>query len=203
MTQRFDTASATWDRSDTRVVLAQNIAHAIMECIALDTSMEVLDFGAGTGLLSFAIAPWVSKLVALDLSEGMLAQARAKNTPECTIETLQHDLLALPLERQFDGIISSMALHHVQDTRALLESFTHHVRAGGWIALADLDSEDGGFHTHGNEGVHHFGFDRDTLTQILSALGWEEITFRTAHTITREGGDYTIFLLGARLGEKK
>lgn len=60
------------------------------------------------------------------------------------------------MTERFDGIISAMALHHIKDTQHLLRTFTSHLHPGGFIALADLDREDGSFHTHGNEGVFHF-----------------------------------------------
>ncbi|NIV32583.1 MAG: methyltransferase domain-containing protein, partial [Anaerolineae bacterium] len=67
------------------------------------------------------------------------------------------------LERQFDLIVSAMALHHVEDTERLLQRFHQHLSPGGGIALADLDQEDGSFHPPEVEGVFHDGFDRTAL----------------------------------------
>jgi len=59
----------------------------------------------------------------------------------------------------FDLIFSAMALHHVQNTDALLDRFASLTAPGGWIALADLDTEDGTFHS-GDSGPVHPGFNR-------------------------------------------
>jgi len=42
------------------------------ENIKLDKEMELLDLGAGTGLLSYFVAPFVKKIVAVDNSPSMM-----------------------------------------------------------------------------------------------------------------------------------
>jgi hypothetical protein len=74
---------------------------------------------------------------------------------------------------------------------------------GGWLALADLDDEDGSFHSDPAE-VHHHGIDRGWLCTELTALGFAAPTAVTAHTFTRPDADglprdYPIFLVSARL----
>ena len=68
---------------------------------------------------------------------------------------------------------------------------------GGFVALADLDSEDGSFHPPGTEGVYHHGFDRDALTGLLEAAGFEDVKFQTAVEVPKEGSSYPIFLVVA------
>jgi 2-polyprenyl-3-methyl-5-hydroxy-6-metoxy-1,4-benzoquinol methylase len=89
-----------------------------------------------------------------------------------------------------------MAMHHVEDTDRLLDRLTELLNPGGWIALADLDSEDGSFHQDAEGFIHH-GFDRETLIEKLKDCGLEDIKTRTAHTIRKENGDYPVFLLTA------
>ncbi len=57
---------------------------------------------------------------------------------------------------------------------------------GGWVALADLDAEDGSFHSPDVPGVAHHGFDRKTLEGWLGAAGFTAVSIRTAHTVERE-----------------
>ena len=68
---------------------------------------------------------------------------------------------------------------------------------GGFIALADLDIEDGTFHSD-NEGVFHFGFDRDKLVEIASKVGFKDIEIETANTIKKPHQDFDVFLLCAK-----
>ncbi|RMF87708.1 MAG: class I SAM-dependent methyltransferase, partial [Nitrospirae bacterium] len=105
-----------------------------------------------------------------------------------------------PLEETFDAVVSAMALHHVEDTERLLRAFARHLRPGGWLALADLDAEDGTFHPPEVEGVYHHGFDRAALAALLERAGFEGVRFTTAHTVEREGRAYPVFLVTAVKG---
>lgn len=91
-----------------------------------------------------------------------------------------------------------MAMHHVQDTAALLRALFAHLAPGGWLALADLDAEDGTFHPAGLEGVYHAGFDRPALGAALGAAGFTDVVFGTAVEVQREGRVYPVFLVTAR-----
>jgi len=197
MTERFNIAAEQWDKGDMR----QNIAHAVFQTISnrisLLSNMNIMDFGAGTGLLSFKIAPLVKEVIGVDLSEKMLEQLENKNSDTLRVEALCHDICKLPLDKKFNGIVSSMALHHVEDTAGLFCVFHSHLKRDGFIAIADLEAEDGSFHTHGNEGVFHFGFERDSLRQIIENAGFEHVRFHHAYTVEKENGKYPIFLVTA------
>jgi 2-polyprenyl-3-methyl-5-hydroxy-6-metoxy-1,4-benzoquinol methylase len=91
-----------------------------------------------------------------------------------------------------------MAMHHVDDTPGLIETFAQHLKPGALIALADLDSENGSFHPPDTEGVFHRGFDRNELQAILEHAGFADVHFRTAHTVQRDEKDFTVFLVTAR-----
>ena len=58
-----------------------------------------------------------------------------------------------------DLIVSAMTLHHIAEISTLLCSLSRWLRSGGYLALADLDTEDGSFHQDLTD-VHHFGLDR-------------------------------------------
>ena len=107
------------------------------------------------------------------------------------------DITQMPLDETFDGIISSMAMHHVENTSDFLKALYAHLRPGGFIAVADLDTEDGNFHGQGNEGVFHFGFDREKLTAMAKEKGFEDVKFDTALTVDKPAGAYPIFLMTA------
>ena len=199
MSERFDKAAKDWDKSDRRRQLSANIGNAILENVHLEPQMQVMDFGAGTGLLTAHVAPRVAKVAAVDISQGMLEELGAKKELENKVLTYCRNILHDPLEEEYDGIVSAMALHHVEDTDEILKVFHDHLKPGGFVALADLDAEDGTFHTHGNEGVFHFGFDRDVFRAKLEAAGFGEVRFTTAHTFVKEGGrTYTVFLAVAK-----
>jgi predicted TPR repeat methyltransferase len=198
MAERFDKAAKEWDSGDTRQNIASAVFKTLASRIALLNTMNILDFGAGTGLLSFKIAPMVRSVTGVDLSIGMLEQLEAKNTKSLYVEPLLQDIMDRPLEQKFNGIVSSMAMHHVADTAGLFQTFYAHLERDGFIAIADLEEEDGTFHAqYGNDGVHHFGFNRDSLRSTIEKSGFKNVRFHDAYSVNREDGNYPIFLVTA------
>ncbi len=196
-TDHFAHKSKSWDMSSRRVKNAQSISDSILNNIKLNDDMVLMDFGAGTGLLSYFVAPKVDTIVAVDNSPSMLEQFREKSSEfDCKTEIIQKDLSRETIEREFDGIISSMTAHHLEDIPALFSKFYTMTKSGGFIAIADLDSEDGTFHSD-DTGVHHHGFDRDILRDMVEDAGFSNIQFDTVSTINKPHRDFTVFLMTA------
>ncbi len=197
MTTHFDNAAAQWDKGDTRQNIASAVFQTLNSRIALLKSMDIMDFGAGTGLLSFKIAPLVHFVCGVDVSTKMLEQISVKNSDTVQVIPVCQDIMATPLDKQFHGIVSSMAMHHVEDTASLFKTFHTHLKRDGFIAIADLETEDGTFHADGGEGVYHHGFDRAKLRDTVEKAGFVNVRFHHAYTIEKETQNYPIFLLTA------
>ncbi len=197
MSQYFDEKAADWDADDRRRQLSLAIGSSILAHVPLHDRMEVLDFGAGTGLISAHVAPRVHKIIAVDTSEAMLAALAAKPELCGKVEAVCADITGKPLGARFDLVISAMAMHHLPDTAALIQTFADHLKPGGRLALADLDTEDGSFHPDKAAGVFHHGFDRAELQAMLEMHGFADIRFFTAHTVMKDGKGYPVFLVTA------
>jgi SAM-dependent methyltransferase len=197
MTDLFRDKAEGWDSRPVPQQISEGVSAAIAEHVPFAAHHTVLDFGAGTGLLAGKIAPRVRAVVAVDVSPAMLAELAKKPELAGKVETVCQDILAAPLGRAVDGVVSAMAMHHVQDTRALARALFAHLAPGGLVALADLDAEDGTFHPPNTEGVYHAGFDRAALEAILREAGFEGVRFVTACTVTKESRAYPIFLVTA------
>lgn len=198
MTDLFEEKAQDWDVNDMVKGLSLGIGSAILDNVTLDESMRVMDFGAGTGLITGQLASKVGKVVAVDVSEAMLEKLAAKDELKGKVEIVCQDIIEQPIGAEFDLIVSAMAMHHVEDTDKMIERFAEHLKPGAGVALADLDKEDGSFHPEDAEGVYHAGFDREAFTKKLEAHGFNDIRFVTAHTVTKEERDYPIFLALAR-----
>ncbi|MBN2826148.1 MAG: class I SAM-dependent methyltransferase [Campylobacterales bacterium] len=193
----FEHKSKTWDMNSKRVKNAGAIADAIIATVELKSDMKIADFGAGTGLLSYFVAPYVDTIVAIDNSPSMLEMFKLKcNEFECKTIALECDLSQDEIRDQYDGIISSMTLHHIANQQKLFDKMYGMIKEGGFIALADLDKEDGTFHED-NTGVFHFGFNREELSNIVYQAGFKEVKFETVSVIKKPHREFSIFLLTA------
>jgi len=169
----FNKAAANWDEKPRRRQLAAAVANSIAATLPLQKGMNALEYGCGTGLVGLQLAEKLGHLTAADTAQGM---------PEAG----------------FDLVFCSMVLHHIEDTAGILKQFHYTLAPQGYLALADLDQEDGTFHDN-PQGIAHNGFDRDLLTQKLEQLGFVDITNQIIHTVhkDREEGNssYPVFLI--------
>ncbi|RUM63327.1 MAG: class I SAM-dependent methyltransferase [Sulfurimonas sp.] len=197
MSDFFKDKAENWDKNTTKKSTPLSIAKAIKKKFDLNKDMSIMDFGVGTGLLGFEIAKEVKKVFGVDISLSMLSKLREKNTSELSIEALEQDIVKEPLSDIFDGIISSMTLHHVEDLEAFFHSIYKNLSEGGFIAIADLEKEDGSFHSE-NSGVYHFGFLEAALCEIVKKCGFKDVTFENIATINKPQRDFGVFLLSAK-----
>jgi len=193
----FEDKAADWDSRPVPQQISEGVYAAIEAAVELLPTLTVMDFGAGTGLVSNRIAPNVERVLAVDLSAAMLEQLSKKQELQGKVEIFCQDILETPLGRTVDLVVSAMAMHHVEDTRALLRSLFEHLAPGGRVALADLDKEKGDFHPPETEGVYHAGFERAALAELLQEVGFIAPHFATACEVTKEDRRYPIFLVTA------
>lgn len=200
----FDGVASSWDEEPRRVRLAGNVAAAIIDTIHPDRTMDALDFGCGTGLVTLRLQPFVRGIVGVDSSPGMLTvlERKAQEQGLTTVRTLFCDVEKgeRPPGR-FHLVVSSMTLHHLPDTAHLFTLFHNLLLPGGILGIADLDAEDGSFHDDPT-GVHHHGFDRAELLALLTAAGFVDCGARTADVIIKGEAptdrEYSVFLITAR-----
>ena len=192
----FDTAARDWDQRPLSQQLAA-VPERLLAQLPLRASDHVLDFGAGTGLLSAPIAPKVAQVTALDMSAAMLQVLDEKGFANIT--PLQQDILA-GLPGKYHAVVSCMALHHVADTAALLRAFAAALHSGGRIALVDLYQEDGSFHGDNQaKGVQHFGFAPKALQALAEQAGLMDIAFSEILRLQHSNGrGYPLFLMTGR-----
>jgi len=196
----FDERAATWDEDPDKRARAHAVAEAIADTLPLAPDWQVLEYGCGTALLGFELLPRVGALTGADVSEGMLEVLQEKIAAAGAAERVSAcrlDLLASPgPQAAFDLVCSLLTLHHVQDTAALLAAMGQVLKPGGWLAIADLDAEDGSFHGAGFDG--HKGFERAALQAQVEAAGLTDVRFATVYQLRRHGRDYPLFLMTAR-----
>ncbi len=199
---KFDEKAATWDDDPAHVERAQVVAGAIREAVPLDSSVRLLEYGAGTGLVSQALCHTVGPITVADTSAGMrkVMQDKVAAGVMADARVWDLDLASAPLpasEERFDLIVTVLTLHHLQRLEPVLSNFAVLLAEGGHLAIADLDEEDGTFHGDGFDG--HHGFDHDALADDLRTAGFTDVVFQRCHHIVRDGRTYPLFLaIGTR-----
>ncbi|HUO13907.1 MAG TPA: class I SAM-dependent methyltransferase [Verrucomicrobiae bacterium] len=96
----------------------------------------ILDAGCGTGRLTAELLEALPEghVVGIDLSQNMLRSARehlAEFRPRVSLAAC--DLLHIPFERSFDGIVSTAAFHWVLDHDRLFLNLRGALKRGGWL----------------------------------------------------------------------
>jgi ubiquinone/menaquinone biosynthesis C-methylase UbiE len=199
----FDSKARQWDDNPVFRERGLKIAQAIRQAVPLHPQMRALDYGCGTGLLSFPLKDELGAILLADSSSGMLDVVREKIAAQGVrhMTPLLLDLLSDPApSEKFDLIVTAMTLHHVPDTDAILRIFYGLLQPGGYLCVADLDQEDGSF--HGPEIDVHHGFDQADLGRRAAQAGFADIRFQTVFNIAKEHEsgtrDYPVFLMTAQ-----
>ncbi len=193
----FEKKAKDYDKVAARVDNVTRIADLMLKEIKYQKDFNIMDFGSGTGLLLSKIAPYVNKITAIDVSKSMNEVLKnKKDSINCNLEILEIDLSKTSLNQQFDGIISSMTLHHIKNTEEIFKKLYNLLKKNGSIAIADLDVEDGTFHDE-NTGVFHLGFDREKFAEIAKNVGFKNIKIQTVGFAEKPYGKFSVFLLSA------
>ncbi len=199
----FDQKAREWDKNKMHMERTIAVAGQLQKIISSRPGLKAMEFGAGTGLLSFYLKEQFSEITLVDSSLEMLKVATQKMQGD---DHLKFRTLFINLEKEtycgesFDIIYSQMVLHHIGDTASILKKFHDLLNPGGVLAIADLYLEDGSFHD-GATNVHH-GFDTSSLETLLLQQGFHDCRFAPCFVMKKEKPDgsvtgYPVFLLTA------
>ncbi|MFN8494108.1 MAG: class I SAM-dependent methyltransferase [Caldilineaceae bacterium] len=139
--KQFNQVAANYSTS---TVHAQGVDLAEMVKAARLTGREkVLDAGCGTGHTALTFAPHVAQVMAVDFTEGMLAQGRklAEERQFRNIEFQLGDVEKLQFAAgEFDVVVSRYSAHHWPHPQSALREFWRVLRPGGQFILSDVVS---------------------------------------------------------------
>ena len=194
-TNPFDAKAATWDDDPAKVARAAEVARCIATAGPLDSSTRLLEYGAGTGLVTEALRKNVGPVTLADTSTGMRNVMQAKVDAGALADARIWDLnleTGPPPDEQFDVIVTVLTLHHIHDLARVLAGFAALLVPGGHLCIADLEREDGSFHGADFDG--HHGFDHTALARELADAGFTSTSFVDCTHLERNGGTYLVFL---------
>ena len=130
--QTFDSFAASFDSKLAQLLYRAPalVAEMLGESGEASKSLDVLDAGCGTGLCGPLIANYARRLVGVDLSAAMLAQARARNVYD---ELVKRELTAYLSDSTgaFDVIVSADTLVYFGPLEMVVAAAANALRPGG------------------------------------------------------------------------
>ncbi len=202
----FDSRAKTWDDDPKKVERAQVLADRISE-FAVDKNLkDAMEFGCGTGLLSFCLKDQFQNITLADTSKGMIEVLQDKIMKE-SVNHFSPVLLENGFNFQsdsFDITYSLLVLHHVKELDETFYLFQKILKPGGYLCIADLVEEQGDFHNAEDSKHVHHGFNREQLEKKLEGFGFKGVDYKLFLNIekTTESGEVKKFPLFLMILEK-
>ena len=201
----FDEKAKGWDQDPDRVARARAFADEILKAIGKNKFSSALEFGSGTGNVSFQMADRFESITLADTSEGMLAVLRQKITSGGITNMkpfLINEAYPLTSHEEFDIIYTLLTLHHINNLNRIFSDLSSVLKPGGLLFIGDLITEDGSFHYRDPEFDGHKGFDVEELKELLKKDGFEPVMDKIFYTIEREHNSvlkqYPLFVVEAK-----
>lgn len=167
---------------------------------------QVMELGCGTGILSFLVAPYVERVVAIDAAEGMInvleKKLKGPNAPNnilpvCVLLEDAEDRLLPPADtadpdgprQKFDLITSHLVLHHIPDLKSVLQTMHDCLAPGGRVMLSDFENfgpDARRFHPESRmDGVVRHGIPVDEMASMMQEVGFHDVKVDRAWEMTK------------------
>jgi len=182
----FSSAAGQWDRL--RHELYGDRFDAFAFAGLLGANWVVGDLGCGTGQTAEAVAPFVSRVIAVDQAAGMISRARQRLGGAENVELRRGELEALPLDDgELDAAVIILVLHHVADPPAVLVEAARVLRPGGHLLVVDMTAHE---RTEYRQQMGHvwLGFEPKQVVAWLGTAGFTDTRIRLLPTEAQARG---------------
>jgi len=231
--ERFNQEATAWDSNPFVHQMSEEAWKALqkhvpnLESESDAETLDVLEIGCGTGLLSFMVASKVREVVAVDAAEGMInvlktkiESSKIKNIVPVAVLLEDSEDSALPpadenapegSRRKYDLITSHLVLHHIPDLEPVLRTMYDCLKPGGRVALTDFEDfgpEAKRFHPESKMGgVERHGINAKWMVGLMQEVGFVDVDVKVAWNhekrVERWAGEFTAGQpIGATQGEK-
>ncbi|APA11702.1 hypothetical protein SS1G_05176 [Sclerotinia sclerotiorum 1980 UF-70] len=129
-------------------------------------TLKLLDYACGTGLITRALLPFITRSIGIDLSSSMVEQynLRASNQGLDASEMFayQGNLLSLDPAPQLEGedlydfdiAVVGLGFHHFENPALAARKIGERLKKGGILAVVDFESHDGFGNPHSHDHSH-------------------------------------------------
>jgi ubiquinone/menaquinone biosynthesis C-methylase UbiE len=175
----FDGIADRWDEMR-RAFFGEGVRRAAVDAAGVGPGQIVADVGTGTGFIAKAAIDAGARVIAIDNSEGMLAQVRERFAGRA-FEARQGDTDALPLaDGEIDAVLGNMVLHHAPDPAGAIREMARALKPGGRLVITDAD-------THNYEWLRTeqhdrwLGFERADIARWFNEAGLADVSVGDTH----------------------
>jgi ubiquinone/menaquinone biosynthesis C-methylase UbiE len=156
---------------------------AVVELLRLNGDETVVDYGAGTGIYTVAVAAAVpdGRVIAVEALPRLAEMLRAKLTPELAqrLEIVETDANTVPApDGVADRIVMVDVLHHLYDQPGALAEVTRLLRPGGLFVVVDWGDRE---RPVGPPLDHVLGL--ATAREVISSMGLDEVEAHDSGTL--------------------
>lgn len=173
----FNDMAKKYDTAD-RIELANIISGEVKKELNGKHYGALLDYGGGTGLVSFELTGHFDSVTLADASAEMVKAAEGKISSRGldNVDTVHLDLTKDYTDLNADAILVSLVLLHVPDTLGLLKQLYKILNEEGQLIIVDFDK-----HPEISHPKVHNGFTHDEIRGYLMEAGFKSPAVRTFH----------------------
>ena len=175
----FDRRAGDWDKLAGGFRSGLGRERAVSHLLSPD--LVVADLGCGTGYIGAATLGRIGRLISVDRSERMVAEAResltraARGYEGTELEFRAGSLEALPLaDAEVDGVLAGLVLHHLADLDAPLAEARRVLRPGGACVVLELAPHKETW-MRSSLGDRHLGLDPSDVVDAFRRAGFEDV----------------------------
>ena len=170
----FDRVAGQWDDMR-RTFFGEGVRAAAVQAAGITAGDVVADIGTGTGFIAEAALAAGARVIGVDESQNMLAQARTRFEGR-PFEARAGDVEGLPLDDdEADAVLANMVLHHAPEPPRAIVEMTRILKPGGTLVITDADAH----HEEWLRTEQHdrwLGFDRGDVARWFLDAGLEDVT---------------------------
>ncbi|MGE0144558.1 MAG: ArsR/SmtB family transcription factor [Planctomycetota bacterium] len=186
---------------------AQTLRAEVLAALA-PSRWVVADLGCGTGFLTEVLARRFARVIAVDHSDGMLAEARQRIFGE-HVEFRRGELDRLPLaDGEVDAAFANLVWHHVADMDAAAREVLRVLRPGASAVVSDLLPHEAEWMRE-TMGDLRLGIEPGAVVAALARAGFTEIVTESVHdaqhVVAPDGSDFELpmFLVRGRRPQRR